>query len=57
MNALRRLYAWWTRDEARIREWEARTGQRWLREGYVKKGGTNGAPGAERPPPPQSLRR
>lgn len=44
------------RDEAAIAAWEKRTGSRWLREGYVKKGGRNGPPTIERPPPPQSLR-
>jgi hypothetical protein len=56
MQILRALWAWWTRDERRIRDWEARTGQRWLREGYTKKGGQNGPPTVERPPAPQSFR-
>lgn len=57
MNIVCRLHAWWNRDEILIREWEARTGQHWLREGYVKKGGQNGPPRGERPAPPQSQHR
>lgn len=42
------------RDEAAIRAWETKTGQQWLREGAVKKGGLNGLPRFDRPPPPRS---
>ena len=48
-----RLVRWWMRDELAIREWEARTGQRWLREGTAKKGSQNGPPRSTRPPPPK----
>ena len=43
-------------DERRIREWEARTGGTWLREGHVKKGGLNGPPQFPRPADPSALR-
>jgi hypothetical protein len=53
VNLLRRLRAWWTRDERAIQDWERRTGRRWIREGHVKKGGRNGPPRGERPPAPR----
>lgn len=56
MQWFNRLYQWWMCEELAIREWEARTGQAWLREGYVKKCGSNGPPRFPRPPPPKPLR-
>ena len=53
-------YAAWAirnnhREQARIKAWEARTKTAWLREGYTKKGGSNGPPQFDaRPPAPAS---
>jgi hypothetical protein len=46
-----RLYR---RKEAAIADYERRTGHQWLREGMIRKGGHNGPPRFERPPPPRS---
>lgn len=45
------------REEAAIKAWEQRTGETWMREGKFNKGGRNGPPQTERPPPPGSMRK
>lgn len=41
-------------EEKVIHDWEKSTGLTWIREGYIKKGGHNGIPRFDRPPPPKS---